>query len=110
MDQLVGSTTRGWRREVSAGATTLAARGVPPSPGMSTNRTEVSAAVADVGVVGAAWAAGARTKVAPARTVAEREAAAGVRSARRAGVTVAPDVDAVGGWGSTGAGPGDGPK
>src|SRR3954467_12929314 len=106
MDQLVGSTTRGWRREVSAGATTLAARVVPPSPGMSTNRTEVSAAVGDVGGGGAAWAAGAggvggaggggaRTKVAPARTVAEREAAAVVRSARRAGVTVAPDVDAV---------------
>ncbi|GAA3357944.1 hypothetical protein GCM10017744_030570 [Streptomyces antimycoticus] len=105
-DQLVGSTTRGRRREASAsaGATTLAASFTPPSPGMSTNRRETpeeeaeseEAAVAAVGAGAAAWTEGARPKAVPARTVTETAAAIVGRRALRAGVTVAPGGGAVG--------------
>ncbi|SCD66763.1 hypothetical protein GA0115246_104367 [Streptomyces sp. SolWspMP-sol7th] len=71
-DQLVGRTTRGYVRLVSAGATTLPLRTVPPSPGMSAKRT-VGAAAAAAGAATAPAAAGPVSRSAAARTASVGE-------------------------------------
>lgn len=76
----MGSTSSGWLPE-PAGVTTFAFSTVPPSPGMSTNRT-----------AGAAWAEGASPTTAPATSAAETVPTAQVRRGLRAGAMVTPDA------------------